>query len=93
MPCYTSARPRFGLPAVGKYRSASQKLKVRRTSWRYPHRTSFQLRPGPELRLRLDSVCQGQAVVVRHVADLQIEAVRRGGVVALERRYVDVVFG
>ena len=40
--------------------------------------------PKNELRLRLDSVCQGQTVVVRHVADLQIEAVGRGSVIALE---------
>ena len=41
--------------------------------------------------LRVDRVGERQAVVVGDVADLQVVAVRRGGVIALERRGVDFI--
>src|SRR5262245_19487338 len=44
-------------------------------------------------RLRPDRVRQRTAVVVRHVADLQVVPVGRGGVIALERGDVNLVAG
>src|SRR5262249_20698883 len=79
-----------------------QQLAQRRAYFRWRHEREERLQPArcssalalpATRRLRFDGVRQRQPVVARHVADLEVVAVGRRGVIALEGGHVDLVAG